>query len=195
MSLTKSNILTYVNDKLNRSETDIDDEIQEILDELADEDLLIATDESQSLESGDTSLDYPTNYKQLVVLTLNDGTYDSDPLERVSHKEYREWMKNGNSSDYSEPEYYSEFDGKFWLYPVPDGDYTAKIEHYKYHPAVADGILFGDEFKTCINAGAVWSVATAKGLSRYIGIWYPKYERAKQKRIDNADIQPYVVRG
>ena len=193
--MEKAEILTFVNAVLGRSETDIDVEIQIVLDDLSKHNLLTAEDTDQTLESGDTYLEYPTGFKQLVSIVLNDGTYDGPPLKKIpgGHKEYRQWMEDETSTDYSEPEWYSEYDSKFFVYHPADGDYTSVIEYYKYHPQDVNTIEFGDEFKNCIKFGTAFEVACAKGLSRYISIWGPRYEKEKLEMIDNSNQQPYIV--
>ena len=70
MAITKANILTRVNERLQTAFTDIDTQIQEILDDLSEEDLLVATDSTQTLSSGDTVLLEPTGFRALIAITL-----------------------------------------------------------------------------------------------------------------------------
>jgi len=195
MSIEKANILTFVNSVLGRSETDIDVQIQTVLNDLSKHNLLVDEDTDQSLSSGNTTLNYPTGFKELVAIVLNDGTYDGPPLKKIpgGHKEYRQWMEDETSTDYSEPEWYSEYDSKFYVYHPANGDYTATIEYYKYHPKDVDSIEFGDEFTNCLYFGTTFEVACKLGLSRYISIWGPRYEKEKQEMIDNSNQQPYIV--
>ena len=197
MSITKANILTFVNNNLKRAETDIDVQIQHVLDDLSRENLLEEIDTSQSLVSGNTTLTYPTGYKELVAITLNDGTNEGEPLIKIpgGFKEYRRWMEDETSADYNEPEFYAEFDSKFYLYHPADGAYTATIDYYKYHSQDVETIEFGDQFKKCINFGACFEVACKFSLSRYIAIWTPRYETEKAMMGENRNIQPYIVQG
>lgn len=189
MAIAKANILTFVNDALNRSETDIDTQIQAVLDELSDNNLLEAQDTDQSLSSSDTYLDEPSDFKDLIAIVLNDGTYDGEPLKRLSRIEYLRRMEDEATSDYDEPEYYSHFNGKFYIYHPSDGDYTATIDYYKRHAQNVDSIEFGDEFTNCINFGAAYYVACKYRLSNYIAIWGPKYyHEIDVKRSDFEDI-------
>ena len=70
MAILKAAILTRVNERLQTSFTDIDTQIQEVLDDLSEEDLLVGTDSTQTLVSGDLVLDEPTGFRALVAITL-----------------------------------------------------------------------------------------------------------------------------
>lgn len=70
MTIAKADILTRVNARLQVAETDIDTEIQETLDDLSEEDLLVGTDETQSLVAGNLTLNEPTGYRALIAITL-----------------------------------------------------------------------------------------------------------------------------
>ena len=63
MSIEKADILTEVNGNLQTALTDIDKFIQKTLDDLSEEDLLVDTDTTQTLVSGDTTLDEPTGFR------------------------------------------------------------------------------------------------------------------------------------
>ena len=194
MAITKADILTFVNAKLNRTETDIDTEIQTILDDLSDAELLVGTDTDQSMEDSDEYLEYPTNYKRLISIVLNDGSTDGAPLEALpgGWDEYLEWMKGAVST--GEPEWFVEHNSRFYVWRPANGDYTASIEFFKKHPEDLDSILFGDDFTDVINAGSTYKAALRYGLSRYINIWGPEYARLLQERIDNAPYYPVIVR-
>ena len=72
MTITKANILTRINERLQTSFTDdeIDTQIQEVLDDLSEEDLLVDTDATQSLVSGNLTLNEPTGFRALIAITL-----------------------------------------------------------------------------------------------------------------------------
>ena len=195
MSILKADILTFVNAKLNRAETDIDTEIQTVLNDLSDEYLLTSSDLSQSLAGGSTYLVYPTNFKEIIALVLSDSVQSYIPLKPQSYAEYLEAMTYNAST--GKPEYYSEYDGKFYMYPAPnaaDTAYTAKIEYYRYHPQDVATILFRDEFKNAINFGVTAEVAASKKLVDYISLWGQRYEIEKNKRSSNVPKRAYIVR-
>jgi len=197
MAITKANILTRVNERLQTSFTDIDTQIQEVLDDLSEEDLLIGTDADQTLESGDTTLDEPDGYRAMIAITLTitSSTSEQFPLIKLprGHKHYRELRHNDDSTGI--PRWFSHFNGKFYLWRPANQDFTALIEYYKNHPQDVDNIEFDDNYKNVIYAGATFKCALEKGRTRMIQLWGPVYQNAKQKRIDSMVHQPRIVRG
>jgi len=199
MSVLKAEILTFINDNLHRTETaaKVAVPIQTVLNDLSNLNFLTAEDTEQTLTAGDTELVYPTLYKALVSIVLNDGSYDGAPLRALAggYKEYLRLMENFNSGLRSEPEWQAEYESKFYPYPVAGQSYTVVIKYYKFHAQSVDAIEFGDEFRNCINYGAAFFVALKYGLSRYQGIWGPMYASEKETRRLSAPSQPYITRG
>lgn len=197
MSIAKADILTFVNGALKRSfsGTQIDVQIQSVLNKLSAKELLVGTDTDQSLASDDEYLNYPTNYKRLISIVLNNGSTDGEPLEPIpgGYLEYLRWMEGAVST--GEPEWFTAHNSKFYVWRPANGAYTASIEFYKNHAKDLDNIEFGDEFTDVINAGAAYKVALRYGLSRYLNIWEPEYGRLLQERIDNAPMLPTIVQG
>jgi hypothetical protein len=197
MTILKADILTRVNERLQTAETDIDVEIQETLDDLSEHDLLVASDSSQSLVSGGETLDHPTGYRSMIALTLTLTASGSEqfPLQKLKggHREYRNHRHNDDSLGI--PRWYSDFNGKFYLWRNANAAMTALIEYYKDHPQDVANIEFDDMYKNVIYAGATYRVALEKGRTRMIETWRPIYLNALQKRIAAMDYQPRIVRG
>lgn len=205
MAILKSTILTFVNSKLHVSETDIDAEIQEVLDDLSEQDLLTATFTApdgglSDLAAGTTTIPKPTLYKLLVDITLNNGSLDLAPLVGLpgGMVELRRLLRDSVSQ--STPEWYVEFGSKFYLYPISSGVFTPTIEYYKFHAGTgdnsgADAIEFGDEFTMSIKTGTCLHIATKKRMAEQMLVWGTKYSNERQKRIDNNTDQAYIVGG
>ena len=197
MSIAKADILTRVNERLQTAETDIDTKIQEVLDDLSEEDLLVGTDDTQTLVSDDTTLDEPAGFRALVAITLTITSSGSEqyPLIKLprGHKQYRELRHNDDSVGI--PRYFSNFNGLFYLWRPANQAFTSLIEYIKAHPQDVDNIEFGDNFKNVIYAGATFKVALEAGRTRMIQLWGTVYQDAKQKRIDSMVYQPRIVRG
>lgn len=194
----KSVIIAVVNDALREaySGTQLDTAIQLCLNDLSNENLLVSTDESQSLTSGDLSINYPTDYKDLVAITLVDSSnVEGKPLKKLpgGHKTYRELRDNDASTGITS--WFSEFDDKFWLWRPANGSYTPKIEYYRRHPQTPDYILFGDDFRNAIYFGAIYYKALLEKKTDYIAIWRPVYLVEKEERRLAAPEQPRITRG
>jgi len=164
---------------------------------LSEEDLLVGTDSTQTLTSGDTTLNEPTGFRALVNIRLIITSSGSEqfPLVRLprGHKQYRELRHNDDSTGI--PRFYSNFNGKFYLWRPPNQAFTSLIEYYKNHPQDVDKIEFDDNYKNVIYAGATFKMALEQGRDRMIKLWGTVYQDAKQKRIDSIVHQPRIVRG
>ena len=195
MAIEKDNILAFVNRVLGRTETNIDIEIQEVLDDLSEEGLLVAQLDTVTIAAGDKSWAYPTLFKSLVAVVFNDGSFDGDPLQKIrrGYQGYLELMRQHTAGLRGRPRHYAEFNKQFFPYPVPQQTYTVKQSYRKFHAKDVDDIEFGDEFQNAIYYGATWFVATNKGLTRYMNIWEPKYLTERHKRTLDGAMQPSIV--
>jgi len=172
MSISKAEILAAVNANLNRTETDIDVQIKAALKLLSGAvDVLMDIDVSQSLVAGSASIAYPTDHKKVKSIVLNDGTIDGEPLEEITYEKYLRKMRGRTASDYNEPEFYAEFNRKFYLYPVVDASYTPKISYFKYHTDTLTTILFSDEWRCPIYDLATYFTAKKFKLTSYLEIY------------------------
>jgi len=199
MAITKAEPLAFVNDNLNRSETaaKLAVPLQTCLNDLSNINFLTDEDTAQTLVTGTETLDYPTLYKQLEQIILNDGSVDLAPLKPLpgGYQEYRELMRSSNAGTRSNPTHYAEYGKKFYLYPVPGNSYTVTIKFYKYHDNDVDTIEFTDEFRNAVNFGAAFYVAMKYKLHDYISLWGSNYANEKELRRLNLPEQPQVVNG
>lgn len=198
MAILKADILTEVNDNLQTALTDIDKFIQKTLDDLSEEDLLVGTDSTQTLTSTSTTLNEPTGFRALIniVLTITSSGSEQFPLIALKggHQQYRALRHNDDSTGI--PRWFSNFNGKFYLWRPPNQAFTSLIEYYKDHPALSgDNIEFSDNFRNAIYAGATFYTALKYSRTKAITIWGPAYQDAKQKRINATAHQPRIVRG
>lgn len=194
MATTKAKILTFVNSMLNRTESDIDIQIQQTLDDLSNLGLLREVNTDEILEDGDTSITVPTGYRDLISLVLiNSSGNRQAPLEalRGGRREYHRLRESDKAT--GTPEFFVEFDNKFYLWRPANGDYTTEIEISKYHPKDVSDIEFGDEFLSAINFGTTYWVAVKVGLTRLINIWAPIYAQEKEIRRLNMPLITYIV--
>lgn len=191
----QSTILAFVNDALNEaySGTQLDIAIQACLNDLSNEDILVATDTSQSLTSSSVSLNYPTDFKGLIsIVLINSSSVRQAPLIKLrgGHKEYRRLRDNDSAT--GEPEHYSEFDNKFWLWRPSNGAYTTEIEYYRKHPQTPADILFGEECRNAINFGTTYYKALLAKKTDYIRIWQPIWLAEKLERAAAANAEPRI---
>jgi len=194
----KTAILAFVNEALRESYsgTDLDTAIQACLNDLSNEDILVTTDSAQTLTSSSLSLNYPTDFKSLIsIVLINSNSVRQAPLEKLKggHREYR--LLRDNDSATGEPEAYSEFDDKFWLWRPSNGAYTTEIEYYRRHPQTPGAILFGEECRNAIYFGTIYYKALLAKKTDYIKIWEPVYLAEKAERAAAAPAEPRICRG
>ena len=178
------------------SGTQLHKAIQLCLNDLSNEDILAGTDDEQTLSSGDLNLDYPTDFKSLIsIVLINSSGVRQTPLEKLKggHREYKEFRDNDNTN--GEPEAYSEFDNKFWLWRPSSGSYTTEIEYYRKHPQTPTAILFGEECRNAIYFGTIYYKALLRGMSAHIARWLPVYLAEKEERRAAAPAEPRICRG
>ena len=197
MSISKSNILTFVNDQLNRSETDIDNQIKSVINDLRFLNILEAQDTDQTLSDGSTYFDEPSDFKSPISIVLNDGSVDLAPLLPMpgGYKGYKDAMDNFTSGNESKPQYYARFNGKIYVYPTADQSYTITLDYYKKHVLDANNIEYDDDMTNCFNFGATYYTALKRGLSRYIAIWETPYRNQIQTIILANPGQPRFAGG
>ena len=201
MTIAKSEIITFWNQcrkgALAAGATDLDEALQVCLDDLSNHNFLKSSDTSQALTSTSTTLAYPALFKSLMDggIILNDGSYDLNPLTRISWREYREFMVSFNSGLRSVPRQYAEQNKLFYLYTPPGAAYTTAIWFWKYHGQDVSAIEFSDEFRNAIKYGTVYFKSAMQGNMKYASMWQGMYEREKQTRRLTQNTQPGVVKG
>jgi len=179
--IARADILTFVNANLKRSETDIDIQIQMVLNELRGP-YIPAVDDSQTLSDGDEYLASPDGFWTMIGLILNDGSQDLPPLRPFPGGYNALKKEKGRAGQVytSNPLYYAPWGAYLWLWPLPGQTYTTRIDYYKTHAQDVGNIEFGDEFKNTIKFGACFYVACKHKLVDYINIWGPLYRDEKE---------------
>lgn len=199
MAIEKANILTRVNARLQTNFVvgDIETQIQEILDDLSEEDLLEDTDDTQTLTSGNTTLDEPTGFRALIdiVLTITSSGSEQFPLLALKQGIRQYDMLRHNDNSIGIPRWFANSNSQFFLWRPANQAFTSLIRYYKNHPQDVDNIEFDDNFKNVIYAGVTWKMALEAGRTRMIAIWGIMYDRTKQKRVNSTVHVPRFVRG
>ena len=197
MAILKANIEAFINVCMEDgiSAASLTEAIKLCLRDISNIGLLVGSDISQTLANGNLTLAIPAQYKDVLSIQLtDDGGIKQDPLMAVSggYDEYLLLM--ADSTTKSTPDYYSEYDGSFYLYPPPNGDYTVNIAYQKYDNQDDTAIEFGDEFSNALKFGSLYFYAMMKSRERYAALWGPKYEVEKEMRRLNMNKQPSITR-
>ena len=172
----------------------------------SDDTITLNLDSGGELSVGDLSFDVPEDYKHVESILLSDTVFTGavanarlasaaiyDPLIPFpgGHEEYRRYISD--STTRGTPEYYSEYNGKIYLYPPPDKAYDVLMEFQKYDSQDEDAIEFGDEFSNAIKFGTAYFYALMKRRKEYVDIWGPQYQNEKEFRRLNKRTQPRIT--
>jgi len=203
MSVLKTDILSFINEKQQLAETvaSIEDEINEVLQDLGKRalwpDLYRAdvTADRGTLASGNKSISLPSGLRVLDFIVINDGTNDGEPLKVMTAEKWQRKREDESTSNYDEPLRHVRRGKAWWPDPIPDGAYTAKYWFWRHHPKTSgatEDILFGDEFDLCIKYGVCAKVASTGGRSAYEARWEPRYERQIRAMLPTANLKQTV---
>ena len=187
-SITKADILTFVNSRLNRAETDIDESIKIVLADISAFKTLLVEDTSQSLTSSDDYLSYPSDSLmderavKSVKLTNSSG-YILPPLNPIvdGWQEYLIRMQYSSDVVRSVPLEYVCHANRIYIWPAPDSTYAASVWYYKKHSEDPDDIDFDVDWRNTIYFGVTAEVAIQRKMMDQITIWSTRYEREKSR--------------
>ena len=191
MSISKTNITTFVNKALDGSYTgtELDIAINRVLSDLSKMAVLIDDDDTQVLTSSSTNLDYPTDCLDTDQAIISVELIDSNSVSqgrmrrlRGGWREYLRQMKQFNSSTRSDPGWMVTHDRKIYLYPPPGASYTTNINYYKRHGDIATDTLFDDSWDNAVYFGTVYFEALLNGSKEEMSIWQPQYYAEKEDR-------------
>lgn len=151
------------------------------------------TDDSKTLAINTAYIAVPTDYINLIAITLKDSSNIwYEPLKKLKggQKEYRRLLDEDSSTD--RPEYYSEFDDYFWLWRKSNAVYTVKIEYGRAHPQTPLNILYGEIARSAIYAGVCYFKALLKRSPIHIQHWGQQYAYEKEQLRQNWNFQPSI---
>jgi hypothetical protein len=196
MAVTKAQILTALNLRLNRSETDIDTFIVEALANLCGRGLwkdLWTTDNSTgTLADGSASFNLPTDLMAIDRIVLHDGTDYGDPLKLASWDDMLTWRKGTQTG--AEPGYYCPRGRTAQVHPAADAAYTPYVYYWKWAVS-ADSIPFRDLFRPVLTYATQAFFCAGVGLAadpKFTEQW-GLYENALAKLVGEKDTQVHQV--
>ena len=196
--IVKADIVADVNDNLllNGGADSLDRFINKTLSDMSKKGLLIGTDDTQTLVDGSTTLKWPTVYRSKFNITLTDSSgTEREPLIKLpgGHKEYRQKIAHGSTGGI--PRWFSEFEGKFYLWGKSGEAFTTLIEFRKNHPKDPNSIEFDTDFENLMFAGVSFWKAAQLSRTAAINIWGPVYQNEMRKAVLDRRNQPSMMRG
>ena len=195
--IEKSDILTFVNDQMSRSETDIDNQIKSVINDLRFLNILEAQSTDLTLSDGSKYFVQPAGFKDPISIVLNDGSNDLEPLLPMpgGYKGYMDEMRCAGSGNESTPRFYARFNGNIYVFPTAGQAYTITLDYYKKHDLDAADIEYDDDMANCFNFGATYYTGLKYGASRYIALWQGPYQSQIQTIILSRPGQPRFAGG
>lgn len=193
MAVLKTEVLAFVKESLRKDSlvnADILVALNETLKEISKittwPDLYRANVEADraTLSVSTETSDFPTDFRVLDYIVINDSLDDGRPLHKITFEKYLKLLEdladeddNKESADYDEPEVFAVRGKKFYWWPIPDRNlisavetaYTAQFYFWRNHPKTTtdeEDILFGDEFQDVVNKGVVAKIADNKSLPK-----------------------------
>lgn len=173
MSITAADILAMVNSRLSRSETSIDTELVDALQDLSVRGDFIESTVAVYPVDGDEAVAAPSRIRSIESIECvdSDGNF-CDPLEPITMAELT--RKVGYDSTEGTPLYYARFGSNLFLYPICDDSYVLTVYYYSYH-AASTTVEFDDRFREAIACKVTAEVA--RGLEMYVDAdkWMAQY--------------------
>ncbi|MEE9354737.1 MAG: hypothetical protein V3U75_04030 [Methylococcaceae bacterium] len=196
--IIKADIIAKVNKRLLTNfatdGTDLDDEINSVLVDMNNRGLLVGNDPGQTLVDGSLTLNYPTGFRHAIAITLTEANGTPlRPLRKLpgGHAEYRKLRHDNLATGFTE--WYSEFEGKIYLWRPASQAYTTLIEFRKNHAKDPNNIEFTTDFENLMSAGATFWHAANIGRTTGIAIWGPIYQNELRWAMLNRKTQPSII--
>jgi hypothetical protein len=131
MAILKAEILSHLNDELNRTETDIDTHVLSAMKYLSLQDKFIWIESTVSVTAGTVYYSMPSDYRKLMTIHLT----DEKPLEEITWRQYRNRIADmTDEDDRDEPSCFAMHGGFWYPYPIADDTYTATLHYNAYVP-------------------------------------------------------------
>lgn len=188
--VTRAEILTALNTRLGRSESNVTDYINATLSEISCAALwpVLHTSETTAVTSGTTTVDDPSDLRVLDFVSLLEGGVVRARLHPITWESYQRQLVDMTSAEYNEPQYFVRRGGKLYLWPIPDGAYSVKVFYWK-HYGEGDTILFDSRFREALYNGTMFHYLEGIGLDAdpKTAQVRDKYNRAMDKLMNDAD--------
>lgn len=152
MTITKAEILTNLNAKLDRSETDIDEEILAALKWLSLKDDFLWVEAYVNTIIGRKYYSLPLDYKDMIEIKVADNR----PLRKITWEEYQTLIADETSANRAEPTRYCIHGGFWYAYPTPDAIYKVTLFYPNFvlesegSTDAVDDIAFSDIYRDAI---------------------------------------------
>lgn len=159
MTISKTDVLAFVNDRLGRAETDIDKIIIAVCKNISERLDCIEDTATISAVAGTVSYAWPTLCKRIVSVVRSS---DNMPLEKIAWREYRDRIYENSSQN--TPEYWTYRKGLLYVYPTPNASVSLAVNFWKLHAESASTIELPDRLRQAVNLGATKELAYSRQM-------------------------------
>lgn len=160
MSLSKANILTEVNKRTGRAETDIDSILKAVLLDLTIDFPFLIGEFYTSTIKGQPDYSLEDTYRKVSLVKVDDKT----PLfELNTWEEYQTLIAEETESNEGEPKCWILHNRVLYLHPTPDKVYTLTI-FSSYIERDVNSIDLDDNFEEVLITGCEFMLYRSKGL-------------------------------
>lgn len=170
MSFSGADVLTQVNSRTGRSETEINQELKAVLTYLSREHDLLFASGTIAFADGTKTYALPTDYKDTVAIIVVDSDgRRSKPLIKISFERYLDRRKGEiDGSNENEPKEFAVYNGYVYPWPVPNEAYSSSEHHYTtYHSRSSIAtITFSDLIMEVVIEGCCYWLYKSLGLAR-----------------------------
>jgi len=160
MALSKGNIMTEVNKRTARAETDIDSILKAVLLDLTTDFPFLKGEFFRSTVVGQPDYGVGDTFRNITLVKID----DKDPLEKINTwKEYQDMISEETASDRKEPKRWIIHNRVLYLWPSPDAIYTLTI-FSSYIGRNVDSILLEDNFEEVLIEGTCFNLYKSLGM-------------------------------
>jgi len=193
MALSKETILTEVNKRTGRKETNIDSLLRAVLLDLTIDFPFLKGEFTTPTEAAQPDYTLDDIHRKVSLVKIN----DKDPLEKINTwEEYQELIAEETESNRKEPKRYIIHNRVLYLWPTPDKIYTLTI-FSSYIERDVDTIDLDDNFEEVLIEGSCFKLYESKGIGSsppgqvHLGLYTKAVGQLKRIYSESADRVEY----
>jgi len=193
MSISKTTILTEVNSRTARAETDIDSILKAVLLDLTIDFPFLKGEFYRSTIAGTPDYGVGDTIRNVELVKID----DKDPLIKINTwEEYQKLIAEETEADRDEPTRYIIHDRILYLWPTPDDVYTVTI-YSSYIERDVNTIDLEDNFEEVLIEGACFKLYESKGLGAsppavlHLNLYKDQVDKLKRIYSDSHDRVEY----
>lgn len=197
MAILKADILSEVNKRCERAETDIDSILKAVLRDLTITFPFLHVEAETSTQAGKANYnleDFPENIRKVDIVKIDDG----EPLDEIrTFTDYQTLIAEETSADYDEPTSFIVYRDVLYLWPTPDDVYTLTVFASVLEDDV-DDIDLPDRFEEAIIEGCCFKLYESLGEGNteaakvHLGLYTDAVNKLRSLEIEKSNAKSVV---